>query len=132
VLAVVSIKLEFATQPPGVTWMVPLLVLALPLSDICLVVFTRLREGRSPAQAGKDHTSHRLMSIGLSQKQTIWVLYGFCILFGVLGLVAGLSEPPVAWTVGISGLLVLAVWLTAMVIIRARYQSVTTTQTKSN
>src|SRR6185503_3159593 len=57
ILAVLAIKIKFGTQPLNVTWMVPLLVLALPLFDIALVVITRLMEGRSPAQAGKDHTS---------------------------------------------------------------------------
>ena len=52
VLATLGIKLEFGAQPPDVTWMVPLLVLALPLFDISLVVFTRIMEGRSPGQAG--------------------------------------------------------------------------------
>src|SRR5438552_2872291 len=63
ILAVLGIKLKFGTQPLNVTWMVPILVLALPLFDILLVVITRIMEGRSPAQAGKDHTSHRLISI---------------------------------------------------------------------
>jgi UDP-GlcNAc:undecaprenyl-phosphate/decaprenyl-phosphate GlcNAc-1-phosphate transferase len=44
VLAVLGIKLKF-TQPPNITWMVPLLVLALPLFDITLVVITRLFAG---------------------------------------------------------------------------------------
>ena len=86
VLAVLGIKLKFGAQPPSVTWMVPLLVLALPLFDISLVVFTRIMEGRSPGQAGKDHTSHRLMSLGLSQRWTLFVLYGACLFFGTLGV----------------------------------------------
>jgi UDP-GlcNAc:undecaprenyl-phosphate GlcNAc-1-phosphate transferase len=122
VLAVLGIKLEFGAQPLGVTWMVPLLVLALPLSDIFLVVVTRLREGRSPAQAGKDHTSHRIMSLGLSQRRTIFVLYAFCVLFGGLAMVVSLVEPQIAWGVGISGIVALALWLVLMAVVRLRYQ----------
>lgn len=122
VLAVLGIKLEFGTQPPGVTWMVPLLVLALPLSDIFLVVVTRLREGRSPAQAGKDHTSHRIMSLGLSQRRTILVLYAFCTLFGVLAMVVSLAEPQTAWAVGISSIVTLALWMVVMAYVRLRFQ----------
>ncbi|MEP6986162.1 MAG: MraY family glycosyltransferase, partial [Chloroflexota bacterium] len=48
ILAVLGIKLKFGTQPLNVTWMIPILVLALPLFDITLVVITRLMEGRSP------------------------------------------------------------------------------------
>jgi UDP-GlcNAc:undecaprenyl-phosphate GlcNAc-1-phosphate transferase len=122
ILALLGIKLEFGHQPLGVTWMVPLLVLALPLSDIFLVVITRLREGRSPAQAGKDHTSHRIMSLGLSQRKAIIVLYAFCILFGTIGLIVSLAEPDVAWAVGVMGLVALAVWIAIMALIRRRVQ----------
>src|SRR4029078_11439860 len=87
VLAVLGIKLQFENQPPGITWMIPILVLALPIFDIFLVVITRISEGRSPGQAGKDHTSHRLMSIGFSQRQTVFILYGACFTFGLLGLI---------------------------------------------
>jgi UDP-GlcNAc:undecaprenyl-phosphate GlcNAc-1-phosphate transferase len=122
ILAVLGIKLKFEVQPLDVSWMVPLLVLALPLSDIFLVVVTRLREGRSPAQAGKDHTSHRVMSLGLSQRRTIFVMYAFCGVFGFLGLVVALADPPIAWAVGISSLVILAVWLVFMAYVRVRYQ----------
>lgn len=121
-LAVLGIKLEFGTQPLDVTWMVPLLVLALPLSDIFLVVVTRISERRSPAQAGKDHTSHRIMSLGLSQRKTIAVLYLFCAFFGALGLVVSLVEAAVAWRLGILGLIVLGLWIGAMVVVRRRFQ----------
>ena len=89
VLAVLGIKLKFGVQQADITWMIPLLVLALPIFDIHLVVITRLLEGRSPGQAGKDHTSHRLMSIGFSQRQSLFILYGACILFGAIGLLVG-------------------------------------------
>jgi UDP-GlcNAc:undecaprenyl-phosphate GlcNAc-1-phosphate transferase len=56
-------------------WIVPIFVLALPVFDVNLVTFTRIFEGRSPAQAGKDHSSHRLLSIGFGQRQ-IYPLWG--------------------------------------------------------
>ena len=121
-LAVLGIKLQFAEQPPGVTWMVPILVLALPIFDICLVVFTRLLEGRSPGQAGKDHTSHRLMSIGFSQRQTIFILYGACGLFGLLGLVVSAAPADIAWNVGLVGLALMAFLFLVMMWIRRKYQ----------
>ena len=125
-LAVLGIKLKFGTQPLNVTWMIPILVLALPLFDITLVVVTRLMEGRSPAQAGKDHTSHRLMSIGFSQRQTIFILYGACIIFGFIGVLVGAAPPDIALRVGIAALCFLAVLFLLMMWIRARYQKPTT------
>ena len=50
-LATLAIKLNFAATPPDVSWMIPILVLALPIFDINLVVWTRLSEGRSPVEA---------------------------------------------------------------------------------
>lgn len=122
VLATLGIKLEFGAQPPGVTWMVPLLVLALPIFDICLVVFTRISEGRSPGQAGKDHTSHRLMSLGLSQRWTLFVLYGGCLFFGLLGALVATEPPNRALMIGFSGLALLAVLFAVMMFVRRKYQ----------
>lgn len=122
VLAVLGIKLNFGEQPLGVTWMIPLLALALPLFDITLVVVTRLLEGRSPGQAGKDHTSHRLMSIGFSQRQTIVILYGACILFGTLALLISASPPDIGLRVGLAGLGFMAVLFVLMMAIRQKFQ----------
>jgi UDP-GlcNAc:undecaprenyl-phosphate/decaprenyl-phosphate GlcNAc-1-phosphate transferase len=122
ILAILGIKLQFADQPLGVTWMIPVLVLALPIFDICLVVFTRLMEGRSPGQAGKDHTSHRLMSVGFSQRQTIFILYGACILFGFLGLAVSAAPADLALRVGLVGIALMAFLFLVMMWIRRKYQ----------
>lgn len=122
VLAVLGIKLKFGTQPLNVTWMVPLLVLALPLFDITLVVVTRLMEGRSPAQAGKDHTSHRLMSIGFSQRQTLFILYGACFLFGMIGLLVSVAPSAIALRLGLAGLFFLGGLFLLMMWVRWKFQ----------
>ncbi len=122
ILAVLGIKLKFGIQPLNVTWMIPILVLALPIFDITLVVVTRLLEGRSPGEAGKDHTSHRLMSIGFSQRQTLFILYGACIIFGFIGVLVGAAPPDIALRIGIAGLFFLAMLFLLMMWIRLRYQ----------
>jgi UDP-GlcNAc:undecaprenyl-phosphate GlcNAc-1-phosphate transferase len=121
ILAVLGIKLKF-DQPPDVTWMVPLLVLALPLFDITLVVMTRLLEKRSPAQAGKDHTSHRLMSIGFNQRITLFILYGACFIFGSIGVLIGASPPEIGVRLGLAGLGFLAFCFLLMMWVRRKYQ----------
>lgn len=122
VLAVLGILIKFVDQPLNVTWMVPLLVLALPLFDIHLVVFTRLSEGRSPGEAGKDHTSHRLISLGFSQRQTLFTLYSACLFFGALGVLVGAAPTGAAWRVGVAGLVLLGAAFIAMMIVRRRVQ----------
>jgi len=112
VLAILAIKLRFSTPPSISTWAVPVLVLGLPIFDISLVVFTRLREGRSPAQAGKDHTSHRLVQMGLSTRSAVLVLYGVCVLLGIDALIVSRSTPETALIlVGATALLALAAFV---------------------
>jgi UDP-GlcNAc:undecaprenyl-phosphate GlcNAc-1-phosphate transferase len=96
---VLGVKLRF-DEPPNVTWMIPILVLGLPIFDMGLVTFTRLREGRSPFQgSSKDHTSHRLIRWGLGQRGTLAVLYGVCAVLGVAAVVVS-RAPSVGWTIG--------------------------------
>ncbi len=64
---------------------VPTLLFILPILDTAFVTFTRLLRGQSPAQGGRDHTSHRLVAFGLSERQTVLVLYGLAIISGVAG-----------------------------------------------
>jgi UDP-GlcNAc:undecaprenyl-phosphate GlcNAc-1-phosphate transferase len=109
-------------QPLNVTWMIPLFVLALPLSDICLVVYTRLSEGRSPSEAGKDHTSHRLRSRGLSLIQALFALYAFCGVFGTLALLISLVPPLWGMVLGCVGFAMLFGWFRWMMALRQRYQ----------
>jgi len=84
-LAVLGIQLRFPENSYFVTWMVPVLVLGLPIFDMILVVFSRLRRGVSPNTPGKDHTSHRLVGLGLSQRETVLGLY---LVSGALGMIA--------------------------------------------
>jgi UDP-GlcNAc:undecaprenyl-phosphate GlcNAc-1-phosphate transferase len=85
---VLAIKLDFRVPADRqvITWMIPVVVLGLPIFDMVLVVFTRLFEGRSPMMGGKDHTSHRLTMIGLSQRAAVLVLYGVCAALGLTAI----------------------------------------------
>jgi UDP-GlcNAc:undecaprenyl-phosphate/decaprenyl-phosphate GlcNAc-1-phosphate transferase len=101
VLAVLGIKLRFNTQPLAATWMIPILVLGLPIFDTTLVVFTRLREKRSPFKGGKDHASHRLVALGLSHRLAVLSLYIVSILLGVAAIVVSQAPVEVAQLIGI-------------------------------
>ena len=65
---------------------VPTLVFLLPILDTGLVAITRLLRGQSPAVGGKDHTSHRLVAFGLSERQAVLVLYGIAIISGLASI----------------------------------------------
>ncbi len=64
---------------------VPALLFALPILDTTFVAITRLMRGQSPAHGGRDHTSHRLVAFGLTERQTVLLLYGIAILSGAAG-----------------------------------------------
>ncbi|MBN1148422.1 MAG: hypothetical protein JXA78_14275 [Anaerolineales bacterium] len=63
---------------------VPTLLFLLPILDTGLVAFTRLLRGHSPLRGGRDHTSHRLVAFGLSERQTLLVLYAVALFSGLL------------------------------------------------
>ena len=85
-LAAVGIKLRFPGNVPFITWMIPVLVLGVPIFDTTLVFFSRLRHGLNPLTTpGKDHTSHRLVSMGFTQREAVLILY---LLGGALGVLA--------------------------------------------
>jgi len=86
VVAALGIKLRFENQAI-VTWMIPVMVLGLPLFDTTLVVISRLRRRVNPfTTAGKDHTSHRLVDLGLSKREAVLALYNVCFVFGMASL----------------------------------------------
>ncbi|HKR59090.1 MAG TPA: hypothetical protein VJS64_05100 [Pyrinomonadaceae bacterium] len=65
---------------------VPILVLFIPIFDTTFVTILRKVSGRAASQGGRDHTSHRLVALGMSEQHAVWMLYGFAALSGLLAL----------------------------------------------
>jgi len=65
----------------------PVLVLLIPIFDTTLVTVLRLLSGRRPSQGGRDHSSHRLVAIGLSERMAVTVLWTLAALGGAIALV---------------------------------------------
>jgi UDP-GlcNAc:undecaprenyl-phosphate GlcNAc-1-phosphate transferase len=65
---------------------VPVLTLFIPIFDTLLVTIVRKLSGQGIAQGGRDHTSHRLVALGLSERRAVWLLYGLAAVSGLLGL----------------------------------------------
>lgn len=63
---------------------VPVLTLLVPIFDTTFVTLMRKMAGRSASQGGRDHTSHRLVALGLSERRAVWVLYALAALSGLL------------------------------------------------
>jgi UDP-GlcNAc:undecaprenyl-phosphate GlcNAc-1-phosphate transferase len=66
---------------------VPALVLVIPIFDVTLVTIVRKLSGRGVAQGGRDHSSHRLVALGLSELRAVLLLYSLAAVAGLLALV---------------------------------------------
>jgi UDP-GlcNAc:undecaprenyl-phosphate GlcNAc-1-phosphate transferase len=65
---------------------VPVLILFVPIFDTTFVTVLRKLWGRKASQGGRDHTSHRLVALGLSERTAVLMLYAFAIVAGGLSL----------------------------------------------
>ncbi|HEX8135970.1 MAG TPA: hypothetical protein VF544_00125 [Pyrinomonadaceae bacterium] len=65
---------------------VPILILFIPIFDTTFVTVLRKLSGRAASQGGRDHTSHRLVALGMSERRAVWMLYCFATLSGVLAM----------------------------------------------
>ena len=107
-MAVLGIKLRFPANVNWVTWMVPILVLCVPVFDTTLVFISRLRRRKNPfTTPGKDHVSHRLTRIGWTRREVVLLLYlAGCALGGIATFVS-LAAPLGAYFI-IAAVIVLA------------------------
>src|SRR5215204_4020706 len=72
---------------------VPILILFVPIFDTTLVTVIRKLWGRKASQGGRDHTSHRLVALGLSERSAVLMIYGFAICAGTLSLLVSRLGP---------------------------------------
>lgn len=95
-----------------ITFLVPLLALAVPLADTTFAFFRRIIHGQSPFHADKGHFHHRLLAIGLSQKQAVAVLYGISAVLGLIAVLLAGSGVLVRTCCAVCAFIIaLAVWL---------------------
>ena len=86
-IATLTIRLQPSTNTSISSFLVPILLLAIPILDTSIAVLSRLKRGLSPFQGGQDHLSHRLIRVGLTRKQSaisLWGLSGIFAVFAVL------------------------------------------------
>lgn len=76
VLAAHVLAVPAQLESSSVLWLVPVAVVAVPIFDTLLVTTNRLRAGRPVSQGGRDHSSHRLVRRGLSERWAVASLYG--------------------------------------------------------
>jgi UDP-GlcNAc:undecaprenyl-phosphate GlcNAc-1-phosphate transferase len=86
IISVATIRLNPGITPTWHSLAIPSMLLAVPLLDTCVAVFSRLARGLSPLIGGKDHLSHRLVRAGLTRPIaaiSLWSASGLCALFAL-------------------------------------------------
>ena len=72
---------------PVFALLIPATVLAVPIFDTTLVTVTRKWKALKATEGGRDHSSHRLVGLGLSEKKTVWLLYAFAAFGGAIAVI---------------------------------------------
>jgi UDP-GlcNAc:undecaprenyl-phosphate GlcNAc-1-phosphate transferase len=89
--------LAIAYRPEGAfqssSWVVPILLLGVPLFDMVLVVISRLRRRKPIYTAARDHTYHRLIALGWNSGKAVLGMQVVSLLLGCLAFVV-LTRPP--------------------------------------
>ena len=86
IISVATIRLNPGITPTWQSLTIPVMLLAVPLLDTCVAVFSRIARGLSPLTGGKDHLSHRLVRAGLSRRAaaiSLWSASGVCAVMAV-------------------------------------------------
>jgi UDP-GlcNAc:undecaprenyl-phosphate GlcNAc-1-phosphate transferase len=86
IISVATIRLNPGITPTWQSLAIPVILLAVPLLDTCVAVFSRLARGLSPLTGGKDHLSHRLVRDGLTRRMaaiSLWSASGVSALFAL-------------------------------------------------
>ena len=96
------------TRHLGAVLLTPVLILMIPIFDTCVVTVTRKLSGRPVSQGGRDHTSHRLVALGMSERRAVLMLYLFAACSGTLALIVRwLKTEELLWLIPIFALVII-------------------------
>ena len=68
------------------SFIVPIIILAIPIFDTIFVIVRRISDGKSILLADNKHIHYRLLEVGFSHCTTVLIIYGFSVLFGVIAI----------------------------------------------
>ena len=86
IISVATIRVNPGITPTWQSLAIPIILLAVPLLDTCVAVFSRIARRLSPLTGGKDHLSHRLVRAGLTRPMatiSLWLASGVCALIAL-------------------------------------------------
>jgi UDP-GlcNAc:undecaprenyl-phosphate GlcNAc-1-phosphate transferase len=82
VLAVISVQGVFKVHAV-ITFIIPFLILGVPIFDTTFAIIRRIVTGRHPFSADRGHLHHRLIDMGFNKKQSVRILYAVSALLGI-------------------------------------------------
>jgi UDP-GlcNAc:undecaprenyl-phosphate GlcNAc-1-phosphate transferase len=88
----------------------PVLPLLLPIFDTALVTALRVLSGRRPSQGGRDHSSHRLVAVGLSEARAVRTLWVLAAAGGVISLLVQRHDPAMGVVAAVIFLVAMAIF----------------------
>jgi UDP-GlcNAc:undecaprenyl-phosphate GlcNAc-1-phosphate transferase len=94
-LATLTVRFEPNAQTQIGSYLIPILLLAIPILDTTVAVLSRVRRHLSPFQGGQDHLSHRLIRAGLSRKQAAFCLWLFSAFFTAVAILISTTSTSV-------------------------------------
>ena len=109
IMATMSVEGMFK-QYTIISFVVPFLMLGLPIFDVCFAVVRRVSHGQSPMKPDRGHVHHRLIDMGFSQKQAVGVLYVISAILGLSAVVltAGGAEKAMIFLLAMAAAAVIA------------------------
>ena len=127
-LSVISIQGLFKFYA-AISFAVPLLVLGLPLFDTVSAIVRRIAEGKSPFSADRNHIHHKLIDLGLSQRQAVLLLHIISIVLGILAVLFTLFNTIIGWRFSIAGLVIVVLIFWGLLALFRRYNAAAAVRT---
>ncbi|MFJ8517802.1 glycosyltransferase family 4 protein [Lysinibacillus xylanilyticus] len=90
-----------------VTLIIPVIILGVPISDTFFAIVRRVRMKKKWSDPDKSHLHHRLLDMGFTHRQTVLIIYGIAIMFGLAAIIFSMAK---VW----GAILLVAVILTAI------------------
>lgn len=93
VISILIVRLDPEAPTALSSWVVAFSLVAIPILDTTVVVFSRLASGVSPFVGARDHISHRLLNLGLSKRKSALTLWGLAIYFCLFSVLLNFANP---------------------------------------
>lgn len=107
-LATLGLGSSYSTNNPYAVF-APILILAVPIFETLFLIYIRLKQGLSPFMGSKDHTAHRLQTLGFTTKHIVSTMGSIAFALGVLAMIITRIKEPSSVLILYAALIILLV-----------------------